>query len=42
VHAERTVECTDPDCELGDLLRHAFILGCTALLGACCAAEDRR
>jgi hypothetical protein len=41
VHAERTVECTDADCELGDLMRHAFILDCTALLGGCCAADDR-
>jgi hypothetical protein len=41
VHRERTVECTDADCELGDLLRHAFILDCTALLGGCCAVEGR-
>jgi hypothetical protein len=41
VHRERTVECTDTDCELGDLMRHAFLLDCTALLGGCCATEDR-
>ena len=40
VHADRTVECTDADCELGDLLRHAFIVDCT-MLGGCCVAEDR-
>jgi hypothetical protein len=41
VHVDRTVECTAADCELGDLLRHAFIVDCTAMLGGCCAAEDR-
>ena len=41
VHADSTIECTDADCELGDLLRHAFIIDCTAMLGGCCAAEDR-
>jgi hypothetical protein len=40
VHADRTIECTDADCELGDLLRHAFILDCTAMLGGCCVAEN--
>lgn len=40
VHADRTVECTDADCELGDLLRHAFIVDCTAVPGGCCAEAE--
>ena len=40
VHADRTVDCTDADCELGDLMRHAFVVDCAAILGGCCAPED--
>ena len=39
VHADRTVDCTDADCELGDLMRHALVVDC-AILGGCCAPED--
>ena len=38
VHRDRSVECTDPGCELPDLLRHAFIVDCIAL-GGCCTTE---
>ena len=38
VHRDRSVECTDPGCELPDLLRHAFIVDCIAL-GGCCTIE---
>jgi hypothetical protein len=40
VHRDRTVECTNPDCELGDLMRHVFVLDCAAVLGGCCEAEE--
>ncbi|HKH56212.1 MAG TPA: hypothetical protein VKA58_12230 [Propionibacteriaceae bacterium] len=39
VHSDRTVECTHAGCELGDLLRHVFIIDCAAVLGGCCGAE---
>jgi hypothetical protein len=38
VHHDRSVECTDPGCELPDMLRHAFIVDCIAL-GGCCTTE---
>jgi hypothetical protein len=40
VHDDRTVDCTDAACELPDLLRHAFIVDCTAVLGGCCLVEE--
>jgi len=40
VHADRTVDCTDADCEFGDLMRHTFVVDCAAILGGCCAPED--
>jgi hypothetical protein len=40
MHADGTVDCTDAACELGDLIRHAFVIDCAAVLGGCCAAED--
>ena len=39
VHDDRTVDCTEAACELPDLLRHAFIVDCVAVLGGCCAVE---
>jgi hypothetical protein len=36
VHRDRTLECTDPACELPELLRHGFIIDCMAVLGGCC------
>jgi hypothetical protein len=39
LHRDRTAECTDTNCELADLLRHAFIIDCTAVPGGCCMAE---
>ena len=40
VHDDRTVDCTEAACELPDLLRHAFIVDCLAVLGGCCLAEE--
>ncbi len=41
VHDDRTVDCTDAACELPDLLRHAFIVDCSAVLGGgCCLVEE--
>jgi hypothetical protein len=40
VHDDRTVDCTDAACDLPDLLRHAFIVDCSALLGSCCLVEE--
>jgi hypothetical protein len=40
VHDDRTADCTDAACELLDLLRHAIILDCVAVLGGCCVTED--
>ena len=39
VHSDRTVECTHAACELGDLLRHVFIIDCAAVLGGCRGRE---
>ena len=40
VHDDLTVDCTDPACDLSDLLRHAFIVDCVVVRGGCCAAEE--
>ena len=40
VHNDRTVDCTDPACELPDLLRHAIIVDCMAVLGGCCLVGE--
>jgi hypothetical protein len=40
VHSDRSLDCTDATCELPDLLRHAFVVDCVAVLGGCCA-DDR-
>jgi hypothetical protein len=40
VHDDRTVDCTDAACERPDLLRHAFIVDCFAVLGGCCLVEE--
>jgi hypothetical protein len=40
VHSDGTVDCTDAACEFPDLLRHALIIDCAAVLGGCCAAEE--
>jgi hypothetical protein len=40
VHEDRTVDCTDVACEVPDLLRHAFIVDCVAVLGGCCLVEE--
>jgi hypothetical protein len=40
VHEDSTVDCTDVMCELPDLLRHAFIVDCVAVLGGCCVTEE--
>jgi hypothetical protein len=40
VHRDRSLECTDPACELPELLRHDLIIDCMAVLGGCCAVED--
>ena len=40
VHRDRTLECTDPACELPELLRHGFIIDCMAVLGGCCVTDD--
>jgi hypothetical protein len=41
VHADRTSECTDPACDLPDLLMHAFVVDCRAVLGGCCVVDER-
>ena len=40
VHRNRTLECTDPGCQLPELLRHDLIIDCMAVLGGCCPVED--
>jgi hypothetical protein len=40
VHDDRTVDCTDPACQLPDLLRHAIIVDCIAVLDGCCLVEE--
>lgn len=40
VHRDRTGECTDPRCELPDLLMHTFVIDCRNVSGGCCAADD--
>jgi hypothetical protein len=40
LHSDRTVECTNAACELGDLLRHVFVIDCVSVLGGCCAADE--
>jgi hypothetical protein len=40
IHSDRTVECTNAACELGDLLRHVFVIDCAAVLGGCCVSEE--
>lgn len=40
IHLDRTRECTDPACELPDLLMHSFVIDCRAVSGGCCTAEE--
>jgi hypothetical protein len=40
VHDDRTVDCTEPSCELPDLLRHALLVDCYAVRGGCCWVEE--
>jgi hypothetical protein len=40
VHRDRSLECTDPGCELPELMRHSFVIDCMAVLGGCCVADD--
>jgi hypothetical protein len=40
VHDDRTVDCTEAACDLPDLLRHAFIVDCVAVVGGCCEVEE--
>ena len=40
VHSGRTLECTDAACDLPDLLRHAFVIDCMAVLGGCCTTQE--
>lgn len=40
VHDDRTVDCTGAACELPDLLRHAFIVDCSAVLDGCCLIDE--
>jgi hypothetical protein len=40
VHRDRRLECTDPACELPELLRHEFTIDCMAVLGGCCVADE--
>jgi hypothetical protein len=41
VHDDRTVDCTEAACELPDLLRHALIVDCIAVMGGgCCLVEE--
>lgn len=40
VHGDRTSECTNPACELPDLLRHAFVIDCMAVSGGCCDGAE--
>ena len=40
VHLDRTRECTDPACDLPDLLLHTFVIDCRNVSGGCCAADD--
>jgi hypothetical protein len=37
VHSDRSLECTDPACQLPELLRHDLIIDCMAVFGGCCA-----
>jgi hypothetical protein len=41
LHSDGTFECTDPGCELGDTLRHAYVIDCSVVLGGCCSADGR-
>jgi hypothetical protein len=40
MHSDRMAECTQPGCELADLLRHALIIDCAAVMGGCCVIEE--
>ena len=40
VHSDRSLDCTDATCDLPDLLRHAFVVDCEAVLGGCCADDQ--
>ena len=40
VHFDRDIECTDAACDLPDLLRHAFVVDCLAVLGGCCMTQE--
>ena len=40
MHSDRTVECTNAACELGDLLRHVFVIDCAAVPGGCCESDE--
>ncbi len=41
VHADRKVECTDPDCPDADRSRHTFVVDCHDVAGGCgCAVTE--
>ena len=39
VHSDRDLECTNPACDLPDLLGHPFVIDCAAVQGGCCTDE---
>jgi hypothetical protein len=39
IHDDRKVDCTDVACDFPDLLRHAFIVNCSAVRGGCCTTD---
>ncbi len=39
VHLDRSLECTDVDCEFPDLLNHTFVIDCSMVMGGCCVEE---
>jgi len=39
VHRDRALECTDPACDIPELLRHTFVIDCMAVLGGCCVVD---
>jgi hypothetical protein len=40
VHVDRSLECTDADCEFPDLLTHAFAIDCRTVMGGCCIPDE--
>lgn len=40
VHVDRTLECTEADCDFPDLLTHTFVIDCRTVLGGCCIPDE--